>query len=694
MKFTSNHSTYRIAASSLVLAAVLTPFTCGDAANGATDTAPAGSGVTIRLTLAPNAAAPNAAVPQAVPENPPKTPPATAAAEEKQTALVTPKVIPPSATVPAKTSELQLGLNVAQASSDGDEPQKSVRASVAASSDLEDPTIPMVAPYADSQSSDSMADSDSSGNAVHGDKEHGIAVSTRGQRPVRALPQEESPGLAKQGVQRFQLIGHPRSPGDRIIPSASNRFNANRNSRPTATASKATSTPMLSTPRATVATKTPAATTFELDNSLHASAPLELSGNSSYDSQEALTFDDADSLEFSHAFAEEEATGTAECPGSPEGDALATGPQPDDIPLEQEEHPYDAPAAESSAEPIAEIIQAPNSFTTRELEIRRGINHCLNYFLTHPENVVRRGPWALMHATLPFGVEAEIVAGNRRVNAIGWMCYNGVCAKQRMFQPTRTGFRTNLGPGVQGHEGQFLAILAQSKVSIDYPLQIGSRNYTIADLVKYEMATCREKSELTFKLIGLSHYLPADQQWRDNRGQTWSLEKMVAEELAQPVIGAACGGSHRLMGLSYAVIRRQQAGFPIDGHWYRAEQYLNDYVQYAFTLQNPDGSFSTEWFEGRGAEANVERKMQTTGHILEWLIYTLPTESLRSPQIQLSVEYLLRTVGADPAHDWAIGPRGHALRALALYQQRVFNAEPGQMARFVAQTETHPAVRR
>jgi hypothetical protein len=298
-----------------------------------------------------------------------------------------------------------------------------------------------------------------------------------------------------------------------------------------------------------------------------------------------------------------------------------------------------------------------------------------------------------MHAILPFGVEAELGAGNRRVNAIGWACYNGLCKTQRMFQPTTNGFRINTGPGVQGHEGQFLAILAQSKVAPNYPIKMGNRNYTINDLVRYEMATCREKSELTFKLIGLSYYLDQQQVWRDNRGGTWSLEKLVAQELDQPVVGAACGGTHRLMGLTFSLLQRKQAGLPITGHWQRSEQYLNDFVAYAMSLQNPDGSFSTEWFEGRANEPNVERKVQTTGHTLEWLVYTLPDEQLQSPQVTKAIQFLLNTVGAEPGRDWPIGPRGHALRALALYNQRVFGAQTGKMRQFIATTKTESQLR-
>ncbi|MCR9296555.1 MAG: hypothetical protein NXI32_27910 [bacterium] len=374
-----------------------------------------------------------------------------------------------------------------------------------------------------------------------------------------------------------------------------------------------------------------------------------------------------------------------ECPGAPDADSPPAEPQPDDIEVEQDDHPYDAPVARHQRESQRPAEVVLPEFSNRELEIHRRINQTLGYYLNHPETVVRRGPWALMHAALPFGVETEVVAGNRRVNAIGWMCYNGVCARQRMFQPTRTGFRTNVGPGVQGHEGQFLAILAQSRVQADYPIKIGSQQFSINDLVRYEMSTCRERSELTFKLIGLSYYLQPEERWRDSRGGQWNIEKLLREELAQPINGAACGGSHRLMAISFALIERQKDGLPLTGIWSKAESYLSDYVAYTMSLQNPDGSFSTEWFEGRGNKPDVERKVQTTGHMLEWLIYTLPDEHLRSPKILASLEFLLNTVGAQPERNWPIGPRGHALRAMALYNQRMFGMKQGEVASFLAQ---------
>lgn len=376
---------------------------------------------------------------------------------------------------------------------------------------------------------------------------------------------------------------------------------------------------------------------------------------------------------------------SGECPGgADENKPLEL--RPDDVPLTQEEHPFDAPIARSERKDTLRIPAKVTSsrFLPSEIELRRRINDCLSYYMRHPESVVRRSPWAVMHAALPFGAETELVAGNRKVSAIGWMCYNGVCKTQRLFQPTTTGFRTNIGPGVQGHEGQLLAILAQSQISPDYPIRIGDKRYKIADLVRYEMATCRENSELTFKLIGLSYYLHPLQRWRDNQGTSWNLEKMLAEELEQPVIGAACGGTHRLMGISYSLVQRQRAKLPITGHWERAAIYVDEFVDYAISLQNPDGSFSTEWFEHRANDPNLEKKVQTTGHILEWLIFTVSQEELQSQPIQNAVNFLLEQISDNREHDWPIGPRGHSLRALALYNQRVFGASPGELRSFLA----------
>ncbi len=295
---------------------------------------------------------------------------------------------------------------------------------------------------------------------------------------------------------------------------------------------------------------------------------------------------------------------------------------------------------------------------------------CLTHYLDNPESTSVRSPWAVMHAVLAFGADYEMIHAQGRVNAIGWMCHNGTCRTQRMFTPNGKGFTPNVGGGVQGHEGQFLAILAQSNVPLNFPIQIGSSKYTVEDLVRYEMATCKEKSELTFKLIGLSYYLDSNKQWRANDGKQWSIQKIIQEEMAQPIIGSACGGVHRLMGFSFSVRQRQLQGEPINGQYARAAKFVRDYVEYTWQLQNPDGSFSTNWYEGRGNEPKDERKVQTSGHMLEWLMYTIADEEITNPRVGKAIDFLLSKIYDQRSYKWPIGPRGHATRAVALYQTR------------------------
>lgn len=341
------------------------------------------------------------------------------------------------------------------------------------------------------------------------------------------------------------------------------------------------------------------------------------------------------------------------------------------------EAPSEPPAVPSAALPVL----------TAELEaLKTQLRQCLAYYYFRPENVAIRSPWGAMHAMLAYGVDSKLIVGDQQVNAIGYLCFNGVCNGQQLFSLAPDGrLQAQIGPGVQGHAGQFLAMLAQSRVRPDYPIRVGNRTFTVADLIEHEKETCRPASELTFKLIALVHYLPSDARWRSNDGQWWDIPRLIKEELAQPIVGAACGGTHRMTGFSYAVRKRQARGEPFDGQWLRAKKFVEDFHEYAFKLQNPDGSFSTEWFAGRADFGPISRRLETTGHITEWLAFSLSPEQLVEPRMVHSVTYLTRLLWENRQEKWGIGPLGHGLHALAIYDERVFGGQPGQRAAELAE---------
>jgi hypothetical protein len=332
-----------------------------------------------------------------------------------------------------------------------------------------------------------------------------------------------------------------------------------------------------------------------------------------------------------------------------------------------------------------QLPTAGSELTAAQIELRDRVRRCLAHYFFRPETTRRRSPWGVMHAVIGFGVDTPLIADGRQVNAIAWLCANSPCLGMQMLYEHQGSVALRMGPGYQGHDGQFLCILAQSRVKSEYPLVVNGRRLTVADLVLQEQAECRAGTELTFKLIGLAYYLDPDAQWQNRYGEAWSIERMIREELAQPIVGAACGGTHRLTGFAYAVCKREVSGKPMTGQWQRAQNYLDDFHQYAFQLQNPDGSFSTEWFVRRSTAGDLNRRLNTTGHILEWLVYSLTEAQLAEQRTVRAVEYLTEQLWRYRDYDWDIGAKGHAIHALALYDERLFAGRPGTRAEQLAE---------
>ncbi len=296
------------------------------------------------------------------------------------------------------------------------------------------------------------------------------------------------------------------------------------------------------------------------------------------------------------------------------------------------------------------------------------------YYPRH-QNARDNSAWEVMHAIIAYGVNTKIYRdgpGSETANAIGYMCYNYPCRGQRMLFVNRGRVDASRGVGVQGHGGQFLAILAQSHVMHDYPMLVEGKKFTLDDLVAREQQSCVTGEELTFKLIALSHYLDSDATWKTPDGQEWSIQRLIREELRQPIRGAACGGTHRLMGFSYALHKRRQQAKPIEGEFQRAQTFIRDYHRYTFSLQNSDGSFSTAWFERKATDPSIDRRLRTSGHILEWITFSLSDDELRDPRMVKAVDYVATLLAANDNHTWEIGPLGHGLHSLLLYEDRMF----------------------
>ena len=326
------------------------------------------------------------------------------------------------------------------------------------------------------------------------------------------------------------------------------------------------------------------------------------------------------------------------------------------------------------------VPQEPLARITRQMSyLQPRLSKTLRFYADRPLNTKDDSAWSIMHSILGYGVNGTVAVGGkkgRRTSAVNWMCWNNPCANRRLLYLEDGYIKGIEAAGSQGHPGQFLAMLAQINLKRDYPLRVQGQVFTIEDLINSEMYTCRSDKEVTFKLIALAHYLKSDAKWRNEQGEIWDIPKMIEIELSQPVNGAACGGTHRVMAISYALRTREMRGEPVDGVYLRARSYVRDYQRYAMSLQNRDGSYSSDWFKRRSDWGDKDRQLQTTGHILEWLCYSLPRNELSDPRIVRAVEFLNHLMTRHRYHEWEVGPRGHALRALSLYYKRVYERQP------------------
>ena len=298
-----------------------------------------------------------------------------------------------------------------------------------------------------------------------------------------------------------------------------------------------------------------------------------------------------------------------------------------------------------------------------------------------PFNTQQNSPTEIMSVCLAFGCGSEVSLESpqgQRINGITCLCYNYPCGGFEMLTVAQQRVAARIGYGYQEHPGEFLATLALSGVPADYPVRVGKTIGKVADLAAAEKLGCRTGGDLSLRLIGLSFY--SDQpEWKNDLGETWSIARMIEEELAQPVVTAPEGGLNRLMGLSYAVAHRAKRGQPLTGQFARAEKHAANYQAYALQMQNADGSWGPYFLAAQGASQDPISQLRTTGRVLEWLATSLADKRLEDARVVTAVDYVTQLLGSD-RYQWnapslstrEIVAMGHALHALSIYDERVF----------------------
>jgi hypothetical protein len=296
-------------------------------------------------------------------------------------------------------------------------------------------------------------------------------------------------------------------------------------------------------------------------------------------------------------------------------------------------------------------------------------------------NTQQNSATEIMNYCLGFGCGAEVSLGGsdgQRINGITCLCWNYPCGGFDMLTRSQDHLAARIGYGCQERPGEFLAMLALSRVPAEYPVRVGKDTRSVADLAEAEKLACRSGSDLSLKLVGLSYYVD-EPEWKNDLGETWSIARIIREEIGQPVVTAPDGGLSRLLGLSFAVARREKRGQPIDGQFERAQKYTAEFQTFALKLQNADGSWGPQFLAARSAGPDLSSQLRSTGRVLEWLALSLPDKKLEDPRVMKAVEYVAGVLGSQQ-YQWNtpslstrdIAAVGHALHALNVYDTLVF----------------------
>jgi hypothetical protein len=341
-----------------------------------------------------------------------------------------------------------------------------------------------------------------------------------------------------------------------------------------------------------------------------------------------------------------------------------------------------APQAAPSQPPVVEKTEPQKreltqTQTAQRDRVRRALSSLSSQLLNTQDNTSAEA----LDACLPFGCSTQVVragSSNQKVNCIAALCSNVPFAGRGPLLLSGQHVAARIGFGFQQREGQFLAVLAQARVPADYGMRVEGKNLAVSDLVEFEKRSCRDRGDLSLKMVGLAYYVK-EPDWNNDLNERWSVERMIAKELDKPLARVADGGADRLLGLSYAVLYRSEGGQSKDGQYDRARNYLDQCQELALRQQNSDGSWGPDSLLAKSASRDSVVQLGSTGNVLEWLALWMPPERLDDARIARAVDYVVQSLGNGRAQ-WnfktldtsTIGSIMHAAHALSVYDERFF----------------------
>jgi hypothetical protein len=335
---------------------------------------------------------------------------------------------------------------------------------------------------------------------------------------------------------------------------------------------------------------------------------------------------------------------------------------------------------EEKDEPTVERIGLPMPQKQPAVAVDSNLSHRIEAALKNVRErdlLATNSFWTIFHGILGTGPEATLLdpMTQQRVNAIDYICKGGEI-RGLSFLPTADGLDVQTGPQFvgQGHQDQFIAEMAQWGMTLDRKFRVLGKDYTFAEFVNHARMRTRvsAQQELSWAILIIAQFYSTDHEWTNRAGDKLRFEDVVRYELNQSVEEAACGGTHRLFGLTWAYHQHRQRGGEKTGVWNDVAVKIEKYKKLARKYQNGDGSFSTRYLAGPANVQDPQVRIGTTGHVLEWLALALTDEELREPWVQDAASALSLMILDSSGRPIDGGSLYHAAHGLHIYHARMF----------------------
>ncbi len=317
-------------------------------------------------------------------------------------------------------------------------------------------------------------------------------------------------------------------------------------------------------------------------------------------------------------------------------------------------------------------------------ELKTQIDRALDITFQRRLNLRVNHAWQIVHGTLAFKHDFTVERETGEVVPVIEYLMNGGRMKGWSFEPGdkfenvgRRGLRAIVEQGSkegQGHPDQWLGYLSDCGLQPDDEIKVGSDVFTVQDyLYQIEWDVPRNpEREYSWTLMALTAYHPTDYEWTASDGKTWTIAQLMDIEADHDLSASACGGSHRLVGLTLALNRHLDQGGKLDGAWKKADDKIQQALKTAREWQNPDGTLSSNYFSRPGHSPDLAQALGTTGHTLEFVVLAATDQEFKQPWVKRAAEKLCTLFVKTKDVSIECGALYHAAHSLVIYRKRMY----------------------